>query len=288
MEKHLLITIGEDRDALYGVRFFSCFFKEKTQTNATLVYVAPHTESAGPAGASPKSGQDRELSDPNLRKGREALEAGRRLLLDRGFPEKNITTKVMAKRFGTVRDIAIEGERGLYDAVVLGRRGYVVFEKTLASSVSRQIMDYNIGFPLWICKRPEEGRKNVLLCIDDSKPSLHIADHAGFILGGEKEHTVTLFHVDTGETRNRDAIFERARQTLLENGVSGERIRERIATSTKVAAAILEESRRGAYAAVAVGRSGSPSKGLLHKWMMGSIGMRLLESIEKAALWVSK
>ncbi len=286
MEKHLLITVGEDRDALYGVRFFAGFFREKAQTRATILTIAPQSDSPGR-----NEGHGRERVDPEAgrRKGKEALEASRRLLIDRGFPEGNITTKMAPRVFGTVKDIALEGVRGLYDAVVLGRRGYVVFEKMLATSVSREIMDRSdIGFPLWICRRPEEGRKNVLLCVADGEPSMHIADHAGFILEREEQHTVTLFHVDDGTGADKEAILEKARQKLIDNGVSGERIKRKIVSTSKVVAAILEESRRGEYAAVAVGRGGSSAKGVFHKWVIGSRSMKLLESIEKAALWVSK
>ena len=96
---------------------------------------------------------------------------------------------------GIVGDIAKEGKIGHYDAVVLGRRGYLVFECFLQDSVTREILDRKIDFPIWVCRQFEENRKNVLLCVDGSKQSLHIADHVGFVLKDEEEHTVTILHI---------------------------------------------------------------------------------------------
>jgi len=39
---------------------------------------------------------------------------------------------------------------------------------------------------------------------------------------------------------------------------------------------------------VGVGRGGGQSQGLFQKWLGGSVSMNLLETLEKAALWVSK
>ncbi|NTW35137.1 MAG: hypothetical protein HGB17_03235 [Syntrophobacteraceae bacterium] len=50
----------------------------------------------------------------------------------------------------------------------------------------------------------------------------------------------------------------------------------------------MDELNKGRYAVVAVGRGGSESRGILDKWLMGSVSIKLMESLEKAVLWVSK
>ncbi len=163
-----------------------------------------------------------------------------------------------------------------------------LFEGAFSNSVSREMLDRDVDFPLWICRRPEMGRKNVLLCVDETEPSLRIADHVGFILNGEEDHNVTLFHVDSGEGKNVDVILQQAHTQLTENALPPERIKILVKRSNKVVKTILEEVERGAYAAVAVGRGGAKPKGMFKKWMIGSRSTNLLEILEKAALWVSR
>jgi hypothetical protein len=174
-----------------------------------------------------------------------------------------------------------------YDAVVLGRRGYHLFASLLGDSVSREILDQEIDFPIWISRHCEEGRRNVLLCVDGSEQSLRMADHAGFMLENEDRHSVTLFHVDTGHGMNVDAVMDEARRKLVENGVGEERIKNEVVRSNRVVRSVHETIHREAYAAVGVGRVGL-EKGRLKGWLMGSTPLKLLEDLEKATLWVSR
>ncbi len=288
MERHLLLTVGDDLSSLYGVRFVSSFFFNKSKTKLTLFYVAPRFESMDRGEDSQQHKMDVRLAEIYREKGQTALDASRKLLLDLGFPEANITSKLFTKRFGTVKDIVHEARAGQYDAVVLGRRGYAIFEKAFSTSVSRSIMDHMTDFPIWACRRPESGRKNVLLCVEDSEPSMRIADHVGFMLETEKKHTVTLLHVDTGKGKPIEAIMDAAMARLVENNVDEERIQRLVVRSSRVPKAIMDVASQGQYAAVAVGRGGSQPQGLIERWAVGSRSMKLLEMLEKAALWVSR
>lgn len=289
MERHLLITVGDDLSSLNGIRFVGSFFKNKENIKLTLLFVAPTFESSDT-----KSEAHGQKSAPGLAcagrdRGMAAIEESRKLLVVRGFCSDSINSKLIDRRLGTVKDIMLEAKKGLYDAAILGRRGFALFEKTLSTSITREILEQRIDFPIWICKRPEEGRKNVLLCVDETGPSQRIADHVGFILQEEEEHYVTILHVDDGEGKNIDSILAGVRESLMANNISKERIRSQVIRSPRVASTILEEAEKGAYAVVAVGRGGSQPKGLLKKWLVGgSRSMKLLDSLEKAALWVSK
>ncbi|MHC1742221.1 MAG: universal stress protein [Syntrophobacteraceae bacterium] len=288
MKHHYLITIGEDVSALHGVRFVSSFLMNKQNVDLTLLYVATSSEMAGKPAPLHPFPVEAKLTGPQAEKGKAALDSARRLLESKGFAPEAITTKLRSKHSGTVKDIAVEARKGHYDAVVLGRRGYALFERTLATSVSREMMEHRIDFPIWVCRHPEEGRRDVLLCVEDSEPCLRVADHVGFILEKEPEHSVTLLHVDETGSEHVSEIMDRARQQLLENHVDEARIREVLIRSQRVVPAILDEVERGRYAAVAVGRGGKAKKGLIEKWLIGSISMKLLEVLDKATLWVSK
>jgi len=288
MEKHLLLTISDDLNLLCGVRFAASFFRNTRQTKLTLLYVAPSHQSVSPHADPVQHEMDRKQSKIYREKGQMALNASQKYLAERGFPPENIVTRLISKRFGTVEDIIFEGRGGHFDAVILGRRGYTLFEKAFANSVTREIINRDIDFPVWVCRHPEGGRRNVLLCVDETEPSLRIADHVGFILEAEPEHSVTLFHVDLGDGKNAETIVQHARQKLVANKVPEERIHSKIVKASKVVKPIVEEVERGGYAAVAVGRGGTQARSLFDKWLGSSRSMELMEILEKAALWVSK
>ena len=286
MQKKLLITVSDNTSYLHGARFVGSFFRNKLQVSATLFYVAPHAGTAGRARGSAhiKLGNDA----AGRKRAEEALHAARKMLCDRGFSDDNVTTKLVYREFGTVKDILREAKKGAYDAVVLGRRGYMLFESVFSTSVTKEILDRDIELPIWICRHPEESRRNVLLCVDGSTSSLRMVDHVGFMLQDEGDHSITLFHVDTGEEENTEAILAEARKTLMDNWLSGGRIESVVAASpvTGVGNAILEMAQKKAYAAVGVGRVGI-QKGRFKEWLVGSRTMKLLETLDKAALWVS-
>jgi nucleotide-binding universal stress UspA family protein len=285
MKRHLLLTVSEDVSALYGVRFVASFIDNKDLTEITLLYVAQAGEGAT---CSVSTASDASLSDSECARGQAALDAARQFLVDKGFDRGGVRTLLVNKRFGTVKDIAREAKAGLYDAVVFGRRGYTLFESTFSTSVSREIMDLRINFPIWICRMPEEDRKGVLVCVDESEPSMRIADHVGFILDKETQHNITLFHASSGNRAEAEAVLAKAENQLKANGIGEHRIRRLIVPSSRVVNAILDELTKGRYAVVAVGRGGSESRGILDKWLMGSVSLKLMQSLDKAVLWVSK
>lgn len=284
MQKKILITVSDEVSHLYGIRFAGSFFRNKQAVKATLFYVAPRTD----FGDTRPVASDLKIDRDVRQRAKKALETARQKLIDRGFPGENVDTTFTVNQFGTVKDIVRKARSEKYDAIVLGRRGYIFFESVMASSVTKEILARDVDLPIWICKNPEENRRNVLLCVDGSDAALRMVDHAGFMLGEESEHTVTLFHLDSGETQDREAIMEEARSKLLENGVSDDRIESMVVRSaaTGVAKKILEKVAGGNYAVVGVGRVGN-RKGGFKEWLVGSRTMKLVESIEKASVWIS-
>jgi hypothetical protein len=288
MQKKLLVTVSDEISYLHGVRFVGSFFMNKQAVSVTLFYVAPRADIAGGGQGAGRHEIDKQAAEASRKKGHAALDAARKMLLDRGFPVENITSQFIYRQFGTIKDIIREARSGQYDAVILGRRGYMIFESVFGMSMTKEILDQNIETPIWICRNPEESRRNVLLCVDGSDSSLRMVDHAGFMLKDENEHSVTLFHVDSGEGQDREAIFNEARKVLLDNWISNGRVKSvaSASTVTNVAKTILDEAQAGAYAVVGVGRAGI-HKGRLKEWLVGSRTMKVLETIEKASLWVS-
>lgn len=291
LEKQLLVTISENANAFFGLRYVHSFFSRRDLVRLTLFYVTPRKGGDGEDAHTPPfcaPGQEPSFGSA-CRKPPKALEDARKWLVDMGFPSERIELKSAPAKLGTVKDIAAEAERGLYDAVVLGRRGISWFEELFEDSVTHRLLWESITFPLWVCRNPGRRNKNVLLCVDGSEEALRIADHVGFVLRDEPGHSVTVFHnraAGLPEGQRIEDIMKEALGVLRGNGIEDERVDFVVKSSRDPAELILKEARQGQYAAVAVGRSaGKPaSLGAL----FGSVSQTLLRKLEGAALWISK
>ncbi len=289
MDRKLLITVGDDPDCLYGVKFVGEFFRSKRDLRVTLLHVAPHFESMDADEAQRVHEMDATLSEIYARKGRKALEMSRTILMNDDFQAHQVTEKLVRKHYGMIGDMVEEARLGRYDAVVLGRRGYSIFEKSLHPWVCEATMDLELDLPIWVCRRPRRGLKGVLLCLDGSDPALRMAEHVARMVGKEEQHGVTLLHVDDGSSRDLQGMMDSFRRKLTEVGIEGERIRTlALQGEGEVAGTIREEAARGGYAVVAVGRRGIRNEGRSPRPFMGSKSMELLQSLEGATLWVGR
>ncbi len=287
LDKHLLITVSNETSSLFGIRFLTSFFQNLDSFTLTLFYDEPEGSAAQHPKDSLQPGETRqETAGCELKTGQKVIDEIRNALCHSGLRPEQVRAKLANRQAGVVKDIIREGRAGLYDAVVLGRRGFNLLEDFFASSVTKRLLKEDIDFPIWVSKRPEKGLKNVLLCVDGSSASLRMADHVGFMLQ-EQAHEVTLLHVDTGHGKDIEAMLDQARQQLLANELPEKRIHAHVVKSHKVAKTILEQARQNRYAVVAVGRVGE-KKGLLDGWWVGSISIELMEALEKSVLWISK
>jgi nucleotide-binding universal stress UspA family protein len=290
MNKHLLVTISEDPSAHLGLRFVCAFFKHKEDVRLTLFYTAPQPPAVWAEETNFETlRQSEEDAQAIVRSGTLAMQAARGIFLQGGFNPAQVDDKIISRNFSRIQDIVKEGETGLYDAVVFGRRGLLRLENFLDKSASEEMLHEKFAFPLWLCRDVEYDRKGVLLCVDDSEPSRRMADHVGYILQGEPEHPVTILRVlPKSDTRqSTEGLFGAAIAALEENGFPSRLIKTRLEQSDNVAQAILREADRGRYAAVAVGRS-DRRKGTLSQFFAGSTAMALFRKLTGAALWVSR
>ncbi len=290
MSKHLLITVSEQQSALYGLRFVGNLFSNKKDLKLTLFYTIPRGPQVWSGERNHESVSEAELQAKKYEgRGRRALEAAKKELIRLGFEKENIEAKLRKRKFSKVKDIIYEGADGLYDAVVLGRRGLSWLLETFEESVTKKLLGEKSSFPIWICRKPDLERKGVLVCVDDSDASMRMVDHVGFMLAREKEQHVTLLSVKNSRkdlTHRMEAAIEIARDVLIESGLSSDRIKNNIVEDSNIARAILKEAEDGQYSAVAVGRTGA-GQGLMGKIFMGSVSTKLFRELENASLWIS-
>ena len=289
MERHLLVTVSEQIKILYGVRFAGHFFSHKRGLKATLLYIVPKPAAVWEGERTHDSMRQFEQQAKQYEdRGRRALETANRELQKLGFKKEQVNSKLQIRQFSKVMDIIQEGERGLYDAVVLGPRGLSWLERAFDESVSKALLGKKVKFPIWLCHKPDLERKNVLLCVDGSEPASRMVDHVGFMLAPESQHGVSLFLVrKKGEAfkKGEDVIVSSSIETLTSNGYPEDMIKTKLVDASDVAKAILKEAEQGRFAVVAVGRTGT-GQGLMKKLFMGSVSDTLFHQLESAALWI--
>lgn len=291
MEKHLLVAIGDDYASSLSLRYVHGFFSRRDAVKLTLFYVAPKVEHhrarlAAPA-PSPTARADGGPACQADANGLSALEKAKSWLLDMGFPKDNVFAKTCRADQGIVKDIIREGEAGLYDAAVLGRRGLSWFDEMFSDSVSHKILWESLSFPIWVCRNPDVNRKDVLVCLDGSPQCLRVADHVGFMLSGEPAHDITLLHIRENGGPDPAPFFDKARAVLVENGIDPGRVRTKTLASENPSQAILKLAKSENYAAVAIGRTGDRPQAIMEH-IVGSTSLKLLRKLEGAALWLCK
>jgi hypothetical protein len=290
MNKHFLVTISNDVEHLYGVRFICSFFKEMSEHRLTLLHICRQdSNDMGSALNDMWSKPDDKIHGKLSIGARKSINRAIELLGKSRMSIDQVITKTVAERYGKVKDILTEGSKGLYDAIILGRRASYtlqwVFERPADEMAQFMIKDSCCTSPLWICPESGPGRKNVLLCIDGSENAYRAADHVGYILSEQDHHKITLFHVGTGIGAAPEEIFLRAESILHEHGVGTERIDRNTTWGISVPGSILSEVEKGSYAAVAVGLHGQEHGRMKDFNLVGGTTSKLINKVEKAALW---
>jgi hypothetical protein len=290
MNKHFLVTISNDANILYGVRFVCSFFNHTSSHQITLLHICMR-EGQGMAGAmgqmwdNPSDTSQGQLSV----QARKSINKARELLSQQKMSIDQVMIKTSVERYGKIKDILLEGAKGSYDAIVLGRRASYslqwMFERPADETAQTIIRDSACTTPLWICPEPKSDRKNILLCLDGSENSLRAVDHVGFILGNQDHQQITLFHVETSGPATANEIFTKAETILHRYGIGSERINRRATGGLTVAGTILSELDKGGYAAVAVGLHGEKLGLAKSLNLAGSTTAKLISKIEKASLW---
>ena len=71
-------------------------------------------------------------------------------MIGMGIAEERIDEATQPKLIGLVKDILERSQKGLYDAIVVGRRGLSRVQKVFMGSVSRYVLDRTRNRALWL------------------------------------------------------------------------------------------------------------------------------------------
>ena len=287
MERPLLVAISNDPEALHGVKFVSSFFSDLSRMKVTLFTSlpgSPITHDAFQSFATPEEILSMRAS--LYSSFTEAQQAARSILERAGMPPENIAVKSEPCLHSTDFHLALEGEVGLYDALVLGRRGIESISQLFDTSIAERLFRANLKLPCWACRRHDPDRKNILMCLEMSLDYSQLVKHVIDFCDLAPKQSITLFHVlapgRTKETASR--MLNKVYEMLRNGGVPQERIQVAFGTGGSAAKIILKEALAGHYAVVAIGKQ-DKQESSLRRIFSSSTSRSLVRDLNGAALW---
>ena len=246
----------------------------------------------------------KKVNKKNKENSRLLLEKQSERLITMGIPKKRIVMVSQQRMTGLARDILEYGRKGIYDAIVVGRRGLSRAQKTFMGSTSAKLLEHSEVIPVWMVDGNVKSKK-ILVAVDGSESSYRAVDHIGFMLSKNPNIKYCLFHVfqdaedmdaisfrvdnpsinklvNKGSKRHIEKFFADAEHKLAEAGITADRV-NKISAKRKgrVGKIILNEAKKGNYGTVVVGRRGTS-----HAHYFGSVSRYVTERITNRALWL--
>jgi nucleotide-binding universal stress UspA family protein len=200
-----------------------------------------------------------------------------------------------------------QAQTGTYDAIVLGKRDLSVLEKMISGSISSELWQKEHSIPLWLVSGNPRNR-NFLVPVDCTVHTLRAVEHLGFILQGDPEAEITLFHsgsllaAETITPREKfharwgkewcdqylqgDADghfhFTAAEQILKDSGIPEGHIKRLFLDSgIEPAQVIVREVKKRTYGTLVMGRRQDKEKNIFK-----GVSDRVLANVNDVAVWV--
>ena len=310
MEKKLLLAIDGSKNSLTALDYVGRLFKNCPETTLVLFHVLPSI---------PPIYKEENSIDPLAQnhlaqwkeKQQEAIEGvlkkSKERLIKSGWPESQIQIRAQEKRIGIARDILFEAEKGIYDAVVIGRRGLSKVVELFLGSVSNKVIQGANELPVWVVGKKSADSK-ILVAVDGSENSKRAVDHLSFIIGSCKDEKmeILLLNIQPGFiTLSGPRIYpnlsafpgskddyekkiipflDECEEMLLEAGIDPRQIKRKIVLkSADIGKAVLSEAQKGNYETIVVGRRGISKA---QEFFMGSISHNILQQAGDKAVWI--
>ncbi len=309
MEKKVLLALDGSVASLNTLAYLAMMEAAVIKDLGVVLYhvmdpIPPHLRRHGQA--EPESHRlVTQLEERFRQSAEERLERAREQLLSYGFAPDKVEVRMRPRVAGLAKDILFEAERGLYDAVVLGRRGANRLQEVFLGSVANKVVQHADRVPVWVVGDRVTSHR-VLCAVDGSSASLKTVDHLAFMLGDNPACEVTLFHVGANLTnfrrpelgpeedqdleaqlqaldrRQMSQFTARALEIMAEGGIKPSRVRVLLnQNGDSVSRAILAQARQGDYGTVVIGRRGHGQS-----FFMGHVSDRILHKGAELAVWV--
>jgi len=222
-----------------------------------------------------------------------------------GIAREQVTTEVRISSSNPAAEVLHAARKGLFDALVLGRRGVSRLEELIMGSVSSTMFEKCHDVPIWIVDGQVDSRR-FLVPVDGSHFTLQAVDHLCFILKDNPYAEVTLFHSaamfaqkqDLGmgyceqylppewcrtHHQDTDLYFLAPRQMLINSGFPPERIHRRETKKGMYPSRqIVRQALVDDFGTIVMGRRDKE----IVKGVFGSVTEKVVAMSENTAVWI--
>jgi nucleotide-binding universal stress UspA family protein len=307
VDKKILLAVDESIYSKYAIVYASKFASMSSRLNFVLFHVLPaisqYMIEEAETDFSTKA-ELRKIVKKNEEKAKNFMANYKEQMVRMGIREDRIEIVTHPRMMGYARDILERAQKSLFDAICIGRRGLTRLQAAFSTSVSKKLLQHSQLIPVWVVDGEVKSNK-IMAAVDGSESSLRAIDHLCFMLMGNPEVHITLFHVaakigDYCEIDFNDAVgdleklviegdkrcvqnfFTHAVRKFRESGLSDDQIKiKEVQPRMNVGRAIIEESVKGGYGTVVIGR-----RGISKSFFMGSVSENVIDKIENRALWL--
>jgi len=197
MGKKILVAVDDSIHSAQAVKYaarMSSVVKEMTYTLFFVQAMIPQVL-AEEAKTDPKVKADADrLNQLNAEAARRVLDNHKELMCREGVAESHIETVAHLKQVGMAKDILIQAEQGLCDAILMGRKDIMRSRDFFMGSTAAKVMEYALEVPVWVVDEETTSMK-IMLAVDGSDNSLRVVDHIIYMAGNNPSIRLTLFHV---------------------------------------------------------------------------------------------
>jgi nucleotide-binding universal stress UspA family protein len=310
MEKKLLLAIDGSKNSLLTLDYVSRLFQFCPEAKLVLFHVLPPVppiyKDVGPLDPMAQH-HLQQWKEKHLEAIEGILRKSKEKLVKLGWPESQIQIRAQEKRVGPASDILFEADKGMVDAIVMGRRGLSKMAELFLGSISNKVIQGTKEAPVWVVGG-KVTTPRILVAIDGSENSKRAVDHLSFILSSckDEEIKILLLNVWPGFiTLSGSGIFpdlsdfpisrqkyeektnsflDECEGILLDAGLSPTLIQKKIGfKDADVGTAILSEAQKGDYGTIVMGRRGiSKAK----EFFMGSVSSKILQQAGDKVIWI--
>jgi nucleotide-binding universal stress UspA family protein len=246
----------------------------------------------------------KKVTRKNVEDAEGVLEKCKAQMVRAGIAEKFIDATTQPKLLGLAKDILEYAQQGLYDAILVGRRGFSRIQQVFVDSVTAKLVEDSKLIPVWVVDGNVTSTR-IMVAVDGSESSLRPVDHLSFMVGENPKIKVTLFHVipklggrcvidfkekesgvdeimTKGSRNCVDHFYAHAQKKFREAGIQENQIEIKAVKRTmNVGKAVVDEAKNGKYGTVIIGRRGAS-----RAFFMGSVSRYVLDRISNQALWL--
>jgi nucleotide-binding universal stress UspA family protein len=232
------------------------------------------------------------------------MQKAKSVLIDAGFDELSIITKIQKKKVGIARDILKEISSDNYSLIIMGRNGKSNMHMPMIGTVTSKLIGKLTDIPLVIVGNIPVLNNKVLIAFDGSEGAHKAVTSVTSMLGKSNDCQITLLFVlrmlnlnyevaITPDMENEWVSYAKqeiqpsmdlAYNHLGNNGFKQENITTEVILGMESrAGAIVEYANKHQIPTIVVGRRGLS---FVQEFFMGRVGRKVMDMADKMAVWV--